>query len=124
MTSILRTMRQTSSPLGDLFFSDFNFQVIQNMIRKTIMDKTGIAIDYQKRDDVLTLMRMVFINNSSDPYGDLPNQIKLMNGIVVNTAASQISTGISQYVGYIRDISTPTVPEPRPISTSLYGERM
>lgn len=88
------------------------------------MDKSGIAIDYQKQDDVLTLMRMVFINNSSNPYGDLPAQVKLMNDIVIKTAVGQINTGLSQYIGYIRDISTPTVPEPRPINTSVYGERM
>lgn len=124
MTSILRTMRQTSTPLGDLFFSDFNFQSIQNNIRQSILSTTGIAIDYQKRDDVLTLMRMVFINNSIDPYGNLPAQVKLMNDLVTKTASSQITTGLSQYIGYIRDISTPLVPEPRPINTSVYGERM
>ena len=124
MTSILRTMRQTSTPLGDLFFSDFNFQSIQNNIRQSVLSITGIAIDYQKRDDVLTLMRMVFINNSIDPYGNLPAQVKLMNDLVTKTASSQITTGLSQYIGYIRDISTPLVPEPRPINTSVYGERM
>lgn len=124
MTSILRTMRQTSTPLGDLFFSDFNFRNIQNNIRQTVLDKSGIAIDYQKKDDVLTLMRMVFINNSSNPYGNLPAQVKLMNDIVIKTAVGQVSTGISQYIGYIRDISTPMIPEPRPINTSVYGERM
>lgn len=124
MTSILRTMRQTSTPLGDLFFSDFNFRVIQNTIRQTVLSTTGIAIDYQKQDDVLTLMRMVFINNSTNPYSDLPAQVKLMNDTVVKTAVGQISTGLSQYIGYIRDISTPLVPEPRPINTSVYGERM
>ena len=124
MTSILRTMRQTGTPLGDLFFSDFNLRSIQNNIRQSVLTATGIAIDYQKQDDVLTLMRMVFINNSVDPYGNLPAQIKIMNDLVVKTAAAQIGTGLSQYIGYIRDISTPMIPEPRPINTSVYGERM
>ena len=88
------------------------------------MDTSGIAIDYQKQDDVLALMRMVFINNSSNPYGDLPAQIKLMNDIVIKTAVGQISTGLSQYIGYIKDISTPMVPEARPLNTSVYGQRM
>ena len=124
MTSILRTMRQTGTPLGDLFFSDFNLRSIQNNIRQSVLTTTGIAIDYQKQDDVLTLMRMVFINNSVDPYGNLPAQIKIMNDLVIKTATAQIGTGLSQYIGYIRDISTPMIPEPRPINTSVYGERM
>jgi len=67
---------------------------------------------------------MVYINNSYNPYGDLPEQVTLMNSIVVKTAVGQIGTGVSQYIGYIRDISTPLVPEPRPINTSLSGEKM
>ena len=122
MTSVLRTMRMADSPLSGLFFSEFNFNKIQNDIRSTFKAKTGIAIDYQGRDDVITLMRMVFINNSYDPYGHLPEQVKLMDDIVVKMAVAQIGTGVSQYIGYIRDISTPLVPEARPIQTSYYGE--
>jgi hypothetical protein len=122
MTSILRTMRQTNTPLASVFFSNFNYHQIQNDIRSTFKTKTGISIDYQDSDDVLTLMRMVFINNSYDPYANLPEQLKLMNSIVVSTAVGQIGTGVSQYIGYMKDISTPLVPEPRPVQTSYYGE--
>ena len=124
MTSIVRTMRQVDTPLSSLFLSDFNLKRLQNDIRKTFKVQSGIAIDNQDQDDMLTLMRMVFINNSFNPYGNLPEQLELMNSIVVKTAVGQIGTGVSQYIGYIRDISTPLVPEPRPINTSLYGERM
>jgi hypothetical protein len=121
MTSILRTMSQEVTPLSSLFFSEFNYNKIQNTIRTTFKNSTGIAVDYQNRSDVLSLMRMVFINNSYDPYGNMASQVKLMNDIVVQTAVSQISTGVSQYIGYIRDISTSLDPEPRPTSTSYYG---
>jgi len=116
-------MRQTDTPLSSLFFSDFNYNKIQNDIITTFKTKTGIIVDYQSRDDVLTLMRMVFINNSYNPYGNLPEQVKLMNTAVIKMAVSQIGTGISQYIGYLKDISTPLVPEPRPIATGYYGER-
>jgi len=117
-------MRQVDTPLSAMFLSDFNLKKLQNTIRKTFKDKTGIAIDNQNQDDMLALMRMVFINNSYNPYGNLPEQIELMNGIVVRTAVGQIGNGVSQYIGYIRDISTPLVPEARPINTSVYGEKM
>ena len=122
MTSILRTMRQTETPLSSLFFSDFNLRRLQNDIRSTFKTKTGIAIDYQNQRDVLTLMRMIFINNSYNPYGNLPEQVKLMNSLVVDKAVEQIGTGISEYIGYMKDISTPLIPEARPIQTSYYGE--
>ena len=122
MTSILRTMRQENTPLAAVFFSEFNYNSIQNTVVSTFKTKTGITVDRQKRDDVLTLMRMVFINNSFNQSMSVPEQVKLMNESVVNTAVNQIGTGVSQYIGYLRDISTPLVPEPRPIQTSYYGE--
>jgi len=115
-------MRQTETPLSSLFFSDFNLRRLQNDIRSTFKTKTGIAIDYQNQRDVLTLMRMIFINNSYNPYGNLPEQVKLMNSLVVDKAMEQIGTGISEYIGYMKDISTPLIPEARPIQTSYYGE--
>jgi hypothetical protein len=115
-------MRQADTPLSSLFFSDFNLRRLQNNIRSTFKAKTGIAIDYQNKNDVLTLMRMIFINNSYNPYGNLPEQVKLMNSLVVDKAVEQIGTGISEYIGYMKDISTPLIPEARPIQTSYYGE--
>jgi len=41
-------------------------------------------------------MRMIFINNSYNPYGNLPEQVKLMNSLVVDKAMEQIGTGISE----------------------------
>ena len=123
MTSILRTVQQIGTPLSSLFFSDFNFMTIQNTIRGRFREKTGIAIDYQDQSDVLTLMRMVYIDNSINPYDDIVNQAKRMNEIVVKTALDQITIGVSQYIGYMNDISTPLTPEARPVNTSYYGER-
>ena len=121
MTSIMRTVQQQGTPLSQLFFSDFNLQTIQNTIRGEFKKQTGIAIDYQKQDDVLTLMRMVYINNSINPYDDILNQAKRMNALVVSKALEQIGTGVSQYIGYLKNISTPRVPEARPINTSYVG---
>lgn len=121
MTAILKTVHQQCTPLSTLFFSDFNLYTIQDTIRGRFRKQTGIAIDYQKQDDVLTLMRMVYINNSVNPYDDILNQARRMNEIVVSKAIEQINTGVSQYIGYMKNISTPRVPESRPISTSLAG---
>jgi Family of unknown function (DUF5761) len=124
MTSILRTVNQQSTPLSQLFFSDFNLQMIQNTIRGRFRKQTGIAIDYQKQDDVLTLMRMVYINNSVNPYTDILDQVRRMNEIVITKAIEQINTGVSQYIGYMKNISLPRVPESRPINTSSVGSSL
>ena len=125
MTSILRTVQQTDTPLGLMFFSELNMNRIQRMIRQQFKDQTGIAIDYQNRGDVLTLMRMVYINNSRDPWSQaLDQQLQTMNNAVVKTALGQIGTGVNQYIHYIRDISSPLQVNDLPVSTSTHGNSM
>jgi hypothetical protein len=125
MTSILRTVQQTETPLGLMFFSELNMNRIQKTIRQQFKDQTGISIDYQNSRDVLTLMRMVYINNSIDPWSQaLDQQLQVMNDAVVKTAIGQIGTGVSQYIGYIRDISSPQKVNDLPVSTTTYGTSM
>ena len=69
-------------------------------------------------------MRVVFINNSGDHYSQVNQQVRQMNEMVIKTALSQIKTGVSQYVAYIRDIDTLSIPIDRPESTSTYGNKI
>ena len=69
-------------------------------------------------------MRQVFVTNSANPYGDLCAQVKFMNEMTIKETVKQISTGLSQYLGYIRDIDAPIQPAPTPINTSLYGVKL
>jgi len=125
MTSILRTVQQTETPLSMAFFSDLNMRRIQNAIRQTFKDKTGISIDYQNPRDVLVLMRASYINNSRDPWSqDVASQVQIMNDAVVQTAVGQIGTGVNQYIDYIRDITSPPRLNDLPISTTTYGKSL
>jgi hypothetical protein len=69
-------------------------------------------------------MRMVFINNSGDHYNQVKEQVKTMNTRVINTAMSQIQTGVSQYIAYTRDIDTISTPLDQPINTSTTGKKI
>ena len=125
MTSVLRTIQQTDTPLGRTFFSELNMNLIQRRIRQTFRQRTGIAIDYQNTRDVLTLMRYTYINNSVDPWTfSLNQQLQVMNDAVVKTAVGQIGTGVNQYISYIRDISTPQQLNALPVSTTTHGNSM
>jgi len=125
MTSILRTVQQSESPLAVTFFSEMNMNVIQRSIRQRFKDQTGISIDYQNPADLKVLMRAAYINNSVDPWTmGVGQQVKTMNEAVISTAIGQIGTGVSQYIGYIRDISTPFQPNKLPVSTSTRGNSM
>ena len=120
----LDSIKQCETPLNTLFFSAFNVGLLQRGIRQTFKNKTGIAIDYQNADDLYGIMRMVFINNAGDHYERVNEQVKELNSRVIATAISQIQTGVSQYLAYIRDIDTISVPLDQPVNTSTVGKKM
>ena len=116
----LDSLKQCETPLNTLFFSEFNRNLLQRGIRQAFKNKTGIAIDRQNSDDLFSLMRVVFINNSGDSYSRVNEQVRFMNGRVIETALGQIQTGVSQYMSYVQDIDTIAVPLAQPINTSTY----
>ena len=119
----INSLKQCPTPLNTLFFSEFNMNLLQRGIRQSFKDKTGVAIDYQNPNDLYSIMRVVFINNSGDPNANVQEQVKYMNGIVIKTASGQIQTGVSQYMGYIHDVDTLAVPIDRPVNTTTYGKK-
>ena len=124
-TEMLRSLQQTQTPLNSLYFSDFNLNLLQKAIRAKFKTMSGgIAIDYQDPSDLLTIMRAVFVDNACDPYGDTCKQVREMNEVVIKTAIYQINTGVSQYLGYIKDIEMPVQPISNPINTSTYGNKI
>ena len=120
----LDSLKQIETPLNTLFFSDFNKNLLQRGIRQSFRNKTGIAIDYQNPDDLYGIMRMVFINNSGDHFTRVNEQVREMNGVVINTALSQIQTGVSQYIAYAEDIDTIRTFMDRPENTSTVGRKI
>jgi hypothetical protein len=120
----LNSIKQCQTPLNTLFFSEFNINLIQRAIRQQFKNETGISIDYQNEDDIFAIMRVVFINNASEHYKNVNAQVKFMNEMVMKTALSQIKTGVSQYVSYVRDIDTLSMPIDRPVNTSTFGNKL
>ena len=120
----LNSISQCATPLNKLFFSAFNVNLVQRGIRESFKNKTGVKIDYQNEDDVYGIMRVVFINNAGSHYEGINEQVKRMNTIAINTAVSQIQTGVSQYMGYVHDIDKGLDPINRPVSTSTYGNKI
>lgn len=123
-SEVITSIKQCPTPLNQLFFSEFNINLVQKMIRQMFKNKTSISIDYQKPADVLALMRSVFIANSRNPNEKVCEQTKIMNEQVAEMAIGQINTGVSQYIGYLRDIESTHTPLAVPINTSTYGKKV
>jgi P2-related tail formation protein len=117
----LNSLKQTTTPLNTLFFSKFNLNLLQRGIRQSFKNTTGVSIDYQNPDDLYAIMRSVFINNAGDHNTGVNAQVKFMNEVVLKTALRQVQSGVSQYMGYMRDINTMAVPPIAPANTSTFG---
>ena len=120
----LNSIKQCATPLNTLFFSEFNKNLLQRGIRQEFRNKTGVSIDYQNSDDLYSIMRVVFVNNAGDQMTRVNEQVKFMNSVVINTAVGQIQTGVSQYMGYRKDIDNLAVPIDQPVNTSTYGKKI
>ena len=120
----LNSLKQIHTPLNNLFFSDFNKNLLQRAIRQNFKNETGISIDYQNNDDLFAIMRVVFINNSRNHNENINEQVKMMNSMVIKTATSQISSGVSQYIEYNKYIDTQPIPLDMPVNTTTYGNKI
>jgi hypothetical protein len=120
----LDSLKQVETPLNTLFFSEFNQNLLQRGIRQSFKNKTGIAIDRQNPADLYSMMRVVFINNAGDHHARVNEQVKFMNTRVIEAALGQIQTGVSQYMAYVQDIDTISVPLDQPINTSTVGKKI
>ncbi len=118
------SLKQESTPLNSVYFSQENMLLLQRAIRAEFLKKTGLKIDYQNPNDLYALMRSVFINNHQNGYDKVDQQIRHMNGIVINEALKQIQTGVSQFFAYVQDMDKPIVPPAIPENTSIYGMRI
>ena len=120
----INSIKQCPTPLNTLFFSEFNINLLQRAIRQDFKNKTGVSIDRQNVNDLYSIMRVVFINNSGDGNSNVQEQVRFMNGNVIKTATGQIQPGVSQYMGYLHDTDKNVTPMDRPISTTTYGNKM
>ena len=120
----LNSINQTQTPLNTAFFCQRNQDVIQRGLKQNVLNKYGVRIDTQSSDALAAMMRVVFIENSADPYGNVTPQVRLMNGKVIDLATGQVASGVAQHYGYLKDIDRPLQPPSIPRNTSLYGVKM
>jgi hypothetical protein len=112
------------TPLDTAFFSDFNREQLQRGIVQKVKASTGYTIDRQNDADLQFLMKKVFVNMRGDPNTNVKAQLDAMNRAVVTEASQTVETGVLQQLVYIRDIMANPVPDPRPTSTSTYGNKL
>lgn len=116
---------QQDSPLSKLFFSKTNIDALQEGIRYSVYKATNgkFVIGRQSDDELKVIMRSYYLQFSQNLQYELIEQIKELNGLVLDYCVQQVMSGVTSYSGYLRDIQMLPYPMDLPQTTSIYGTK-
>lgn len=116
---------QSVSPLSLSFFSNYNIERVQDLIRYNVYiksDKKHI-ISKQSVIELQILMRSMYLQHAKNTIGELKQQVDELNEIVVGWAVPKILEEISQYNGYIHEQSNLPIPLEHPKQLTSKGTK-
>lgn len=109
--------------MNQAYFSQANFQIIQNAIRKKVFDYTAKVIDPVGTDDLFMVMRAMYLQYSRNLETNIPEQIAELNDRVVAWCVPKIVAEVNMYATYLKDITTLPTPIMQPVNVSSAGTR-
>jgi hypothetical protein len=121
---VLRSIGIAPDHISSSFFSRRNIEMLHNMIRFRVYENTSSIIDKQSENDLLLIMRDVYLSENIRP--DLPStpQIVSMNNATLSKAVAIVVSGVRHHSWYMRDACSQAVPViPRPEHLSMKGSR-
>ena len=120
--SLITSVHQCDTPLAKAFFSATNLNTIQSNLRIIVREKTGYIIGRQSDEQVAIVMRAMYVLHA-DPGNEIEREVRRLNAIVLSQLAPMVGTGISAYLGYLRDSTQMYVPHERPKNMSQRGSK-
>ena len=102
--------------LSQYFLSKENTDAIQKTLRFRVYQKTDLVIDYQSPQELYIIMRSVLLQHANFKVSskDLLNEIQHLNKIVLLYAVNEVSSNVTQYKGYLKDLEKLPIPIDRP----------
>jgi hypothetical protein len=97
--------------------------VIQNNLRIVVREKTGYTIGRQSDEQVAIIMRGIYTLYANNTKGNVDEEVRRLNAIVLSQLAPMVGTGIAAYLGYLRDSTQMYVPMDRPKNLSMKGSK-
>jgi hypothetical protein len=104
--NIIKRDINEESKLEEYFFSDDNVDLINKQIVLTVWKRTNnqYKINLQNKDQIIIIMRYIFIENAKHLPYDIKGQIHELNCNVVGEIIPSVITNFEQKLGYLRDI--------------------
>jgi len=110
------------TPLSLTFFSSENIKILQNAIRRGVYDRSNkkFIIGEQNNDELKTIMRSTFLQNSVNLPCNIKEQIISLNNLVLAYAIEHVYKEAVGYIKYKRDASTMYILQPHPVVSRNY----
>lgn len=123
---VSKLVRCESSDLMKEFFSESNMKRLQKTIKTEVYKRSDgrfrISVDQDKQDLILAMEGIYAEHGRNLPTG-IVRQTKFLNKKLIGDIIPGILTAIKQYYGYMKDISTPIQPIPRPMNVNNAGRQ-
>lgn len=120
-TSLVRSTHLQPTDTARRFFSKANIDRVQRALQKTIKKHMGVTIDRQSDEQLLIVMRYMYMQRGVNFGCDA--EVERLNVMVLEEIVPQVAAGLSQYAGYLKDASTLPVPLARGQATSVRGTK-
>jgi hypothetical protein len=105
----VRIPEDDQTDLETVFFSDENIKLINKQLILTVysISNKEFKIMEQSKDNLIIVMRYVFIEYARHLPNNITKQIMTLNGKVINEILPMIITNINQKLNYLKEINTP-----------------
>jgi hypothetical protein len=116
----------TNSNLSDLYYSQSNINLLQEKIIKGVYkhpDTYQAKISKQSEDELLIIMRSIFLQHCKHQPHNIQQQIQDLNKLIIDYCIPNIVSAIKQYNGYIHDITKKQTVMDKPSYVSIKGEK-
>ena len=113
--------------ISNLFFSEKNIKLIHLKIINSIREKYNYTISKQSKNELLIIMRSIYLNNCTNNVSD-KNEIKKelikLNDLVINYSVNNIIKNIKSHELYLDKINNNLNPIDLPRPTTVKGDKI
>jgi hypothetical protein len=114
----------SENPVSELFFSKHNIEILQQGLRYLVYKKTQQVIDNQSENELLIIMRSIYLQYAKHMPYNIISQVKALNTRVLDYAVDKVSSEVKQYADYKQHASTLPMPLEHAVNVSLAGTKI
>jgi hypothetical protein len=109
------------NPVSDMFFSERNINHLKVLLAKMLREKNGYNItpESQSNNDLIVVMRGVYLSHSKNLPVGIPEQVIELNYITITDIYPRMVSNIKHYLSYIRESGS----QPLPLEVPQYISR-